>query len=374
MNRTSSSCLSQESQIQRAGSSEHWMSTVFEIFDHDICSGIPLSFRFVIVRSIHIFFSWTEKRPMSQRNSFCESLHRFRIWKAFVETSFLSPIDVVEHRHADDSILKFILDLFDKLTFCPESLWESPLFYDMGKDSTRTQLVLHRLQIIGTVRVARLTLQTRKLWLVDVATDRNASVTLLRFSCSFPVFFACVYFHFSFLFFASTKNQKKNRKKNKIEKFKKERKKNSRGGHPETAQKTCFLRNVTRNREATEAKMCYFFFFKKKRLLRSHSALQASCLCSVSVGLLEILKLIFPLFLGFWMSMHPSQTKNWVWVDVYLCFRPLEGFVIWRSRSHPGSTMPFNRGNIQNLVILVQDQLLRDVEEQRLDRTKLVLQ
>ena len=44
--------------------------------------------------------------------------------------------------------------------------------------------------LIATFRVARLTVQTRKLWLVGVATDRNASVTLVfvSFHFIFPVF------------------------------------------------------------------------------------------------------------------------------------------------------------------------------------------
>ena len=47
---------------------------------------------------------------------------------------------------------------------------------------------IHR--FVVTFRVARLTLQTPKHWLVGVANDRNASVTL-----------ACVSLHFIFLFF-----------------------------------------------------------------------------------------------------------------------------------------------------------------------------
>ena len=47
------------------------------------------------------------------------------------------------------------------------------------------------------------------------------------------------------------------------------------------------------------------------------------------------------------MLLHLSQTKQ--------------------SRSHPGSKVALNRGNIQNLVILIQDQLLHDVG-QRLER------
>ena len=80
------------------------MTTVFENFYHD-GSNIPLSFRFAIVRSVPFFFvSWTEKRPVSQRKSFCEIFHLFIIRKAFVVISVLGSIDVVVHRHGDDPI------------------------------------------------------------------------------------------------------------------------------------------------------------------------------------------------------------------------------------------------------------------------------
>ena len=115
------------------------MSTVFGIFYRDICSGISLFFRFVVVSAIPFFFSWTEKRPMSQRKSCCEIRHLFRIRKAFIIISFICPIGVVEHRHEDGSIFKFfwtsltnchsVLNLFENLQCCPE------------KCSTPTQLV-----------------------------------------------------------------------------------------------------------------------------------------------------------------------------------------------------------------------------------------
>ena len=34
-----------------------------------------------------------------------------------------------------------------------------------------------------------------------------------------------------------------------------------------------------------------------------------------------------------------------------------------QSRSHPGSKLPINRGNVPDLVRVVQDQFLRDVEQ-----------
>ena len=60
--------------------------------------------------------------------------------------------------------------------------------------------------LTATCRVARLTLQTRKLWLVGVATDRDAR-------------FVCVSFHFLLLFLQAQKIKKK-KKKRKIKKKK----------------------------------------------------------------------------------------------------------------------------------------------------------
>ena len=58
--------------------------------------------------------------------------------------------------------------------------------------------------------------QTRKVWLVDVATDRNASVTLLRFSSLYSFCSACVSCYFFPVFFTTTKNEsKKKYEKNK---------------------------------------------------------------------------------------------------------------------------------------------------------------
>ena len=67
------------------------------------------------------------------------------------------------------------------------------------------------LRIIGTFRVARLTLQAPKLWLVGVATDRDARHACLRFF-SF-LFFLCVFFLLALLFmlfFLSSQDGSKN--------------------------------------------------------------------------------------------------------------------------------------------------------------------
>ena len=59
---------------------------------------------------------------------------------------------------------------------------------------------------VATFRVARLSLQTPKLWLVGVATNRDARHGRSRFFSLYFIFFSCVSFHFMFFFFfASTK-------------------------------------------------------------------------------------------------------------------------------------------------------------------------
>ena len=77
----------------------------------------------------------------------------------------------------------------------------------------------------ATFRVARKTLQTPKLWLVTVATDRdacNACACLFNFIFSVFFFFACVSFHYIFLFFfllAKKKNKKSKKKNQKMKKM-----------------------------------------------------------------------------------------------------------------------------------------------------------
>ena len=67
----------------------------------------------------------------------------------------------------------------------------------------------------ATFWVARLTFQTRKLWLVGVATDRAARHACLRFfSFQFFPFFCLRFFSFCFpSFLGSTKKRKKKKKK-----------------------------------------------------------------------------------------------------------------------------------------------------------------
>ena len=145
--------------------------------------------------------------------------------------------------------------------------------------------------LIATFRVPKLTLQTPKLWLVGVPTDRDARHACLRFfsfHCS-PFIFACISFHlyfFLFLFFLLAflfKRIKINEKQNKFKTSKKTRKiakkklmkkseiqkhqkihnrkttslqkKTSQKIQKTGSNKWCFfVRNVTRNRAAIEAK------------------------------------------------------------------------------------------------------------------------
>ena len=108
----------------------------------------------------------------------------------------------------------------------------------------------------------RLTSQTPKLSLVGVATDRGASHACLRFfsfSCFFFLLAFLFFFFFFFFFIVSTKNQKMP----------------PRGTSPRRLETAHFVnkKNVTRNFAATEAR-------KKLGPQRSHSVLQASCLCA----------------------------------------------------------------------------------------------
>ena len=48
---------------------------------------------------------------------------------------------------------------------------------------------------------------------------------------------------------------------------------------------------------------------------------------------------------------------------MYPCFRPLDYFVMWQNRSHPGSNKPFNCGDPFGLMFLFHDQFLRDIEQ-----------
>ena len=102
----------------------------------------------------------------------------------------------------------------------------------VGKRSAEATCVLAVL--VPTFRVARLTSQTRKLWLVGVATDPNARHACLRF---FSLYFSCFFFLLAFLFivffpvfffFCQHKKSKTSKKinKNKSRKKQKMKKKN----------------------------------------------------------------------------------------------------------------------------------------------------
>ena len=116
--------------------------------------------------------------------------------------------------------------------------------------------------VVATFRVARLTSQTRKRWLVDVATDRDARHAHLRFFSIYCfLFFFCQHKRIKnfekykrFFFFSKKKTHTHTQKKKRKEKEKEKKKKRPSGVPPETVQKIFFSRNGTRNRAAIEAK------------------------------------------------------------------------------------------------------------------------
>ena len=91
--------------------------------------------------------------------------------------------------------------------------------------------------VIAIFRVATLTLQTPKHWLVGVAIDRDARHACLRF---FLFYVSCFFVFACFLFFFCQHKKK---------------------GYLRRRLKKLFKRNVARNREAIEAKK----FWKKKK-------------------------------------------------------------------------------------------------------------
>ena len=56
-------------------------------------------------------------------------------------------------------------------------------------------------------------------------------------------------------------------------------------------------------------------------------------------------------FLGIW-----PQTQDWIWVDMYLCFRPPHCLIMTQSKSHPRRDSVYHRGHIQDLESLFHDQ------------------
>ena len=65
--------------------------------------------------------------------------------------------------------------------------------------------------------------------------------------------------------------------------------------------------------------------------------------------------------------MNSVKTKYRSRVNVYLCFRQLDGSVVQQSSSHPWNGIPINCGYSKYFFVLIQDQFLRNVE-QLLDR------
>ena len=101
----------------------------------------PFSFQFVSVRSIpHIFCSRTEERPASSLKSFCIPRTSLEFEVQFKESPFLCPIDVIAHRHEDNSSSKVLWILCVEFPDLLGSLRESLPTWILGKYSTRTQL------------------------------------------------------------------------------------------------------------------------------------------------------------------------------------------------------------------------------------------
>ena len=56
-------------------------------------------------------------------------------------------------------------------------------------------------------------------------------------------------------------------------------------------------------------------------------------------------------FLGIW-----PQTQDWIWVDMYLCFRPPHCLIMTQSKFHPRRDSVYHRGYIQDLEWLFHEQ------------------
>ena len=82
------------------------------------------------------------------------------------------------------------------------------------------------------------------------------------------------------------------------------------------------------------------------------------------IEILDTSKLIFSLLP--WppdvCASFPDKERN-LHKRVYVCFRQLDYFVHYRSRSHPESNLPFNGGDVPDIVHQVEEQFLRDVEQ-----------
>ena len=135
---------------------------------------------------------------------------------------------ILRVRHFEPSLVPFPLSLVEHLF--PRSRW----FLSDKECSCRAS-------IVATFRVARLSLQTPRLWLVDVATDRDARHACLRlFTFSFSCVFFCLRFfsfHLSSLFFCQHKKSKK--KKKQIKKNQKRRLENMFSKKQKSYKKSC---------------------------------------------------------------------------------------------------------------------------------------
>ena len=62
------------------------------------------------------------------------------------------------------------------------------------------------------------------------------------------------------------------------------------------------------------------------------------------------------------MVLHLHQTRDGIFVDVSFRFRRLDHLIVHQSRSRPVGECPLNRGYIQNLGFMFQDQILEILE------------
>ena len=118
--------------------------------------------------------------------------------------------------------------------------------------------VWNQYTLIVTFRVARLTLQTRKLWLIGVTTDRDVRNACLRF---FSFFF---FMFFSLPAYKKSKNKKTNQKRS----FTQKKKKVS-NGNPRDGSKKCFLTLKVVLRPSGVLLVCFSSFIQFSILSRN---------------------------------------------------------------------------------------------------------
>ena len=121
------------------------MSTSFHVFDNKIGDFISLSFQFMSVRSLSLIFLFrNEGLPVSLRESFCVVSYLLGILSLSKQYRWTSTWRGL--------FLQIVLDSFCERSDLLGSFEEAAMIYVLRKFSTRTQLALHRFQIILRVR------------------------------------------------------------------------------------------------------------------------------------------------------------------------------------------------------------------------------